>query len=179
MTLEISPRGEAWMTTIRASLAYCVHPRVVRYCAYPLLAWVLAACDRIIPVERVEISRVPSQERGIDAVLVRTNGGATTGFVFEVFVVPGEGDWNQSDSAVLAFDRTDQLEIRWEDEQRLSSVLRGGRVLHFRSSKHVSTEAGTLRGDPIATHHRGGCGVPIHEVRGESSVARVRAGNPT
>lgn len=103
------------------------------------------SCDGMGSSERVEVSRVASPDGALDAVLVRTNGGATTGFVFEVFLVPGGRDVSEGDSAVLAFDRTDVLSTEWDDEHRLTFILEGGRVLHFRSSKYVSTAPGGLR----------------------------------
>ena len=47
----------------------------------------MASCD-FITVSRDEVVRLPSPGGKIDAIVVETNGGATTSFGYEVHIVP-------------------------------------------------------------------------------------------
>jgi hypothetical protein len=57
----------------------------------------LTAC-----VSHDEVARVTSPDGGVDAVLVETNGGATTSFGYEIHVVPrGNSPRSSSEAAFL------------------------------------------------------------------------------
>src|ERR1043166_6260926 len=49
-----------------------------------------------------EVARVPKSDADIDAVLVETNGGATTSFGYEVFILPRGQKPNCSDHPVVS-----------------------------------------------------------------------------
>jgi hypothetical protein len=53
----------------------------------PTLVVLLTAC-LVFPISRDEVARVVSSSGRLDAVLVETNGGATTSFGYLVYVVP-------------------------------------------------------------------------------------------
>ena len=54
------------------------------------LAWVLVTLAACVTEARDEVARVSSPSRRVEAVLIQTNGGATTSFGYEVHVVePG------------------------------------------------------------------------------------------
>jgi hypothetical protein len=73
----------------------------------------LAGC-----IGRDEVARATSPSGKIDAVLVETNGGATTSFGYEVFVVPAQGStWLHKRVAFLyAAARSEQaygVNLKW------------------------------------------------------------------
>ena len=57
----------------------------------PFVAVALAALTACGLVSRDEVARVPSPDGRVDAVLMETNGGATTSFGYEVHVVEKGG----------------------------------------------------------------------------------------
>lgn len=100
--------------------------------SYPLLLLLaLFGCGE--SVQRTPITRVASPTGDLDAVLVRSNAGATTGFVFSVHIVRESGTPGAPADAVIGFDRTDDVDLEWIDENRLRIRLTGGRILHRRA----------------------------------------------
>lgn len=72
---------------------------------------------------RVEVARVTSPDRSIDAVLVETNGGATTSFGYRVHLVPA-GEAADSRQAAFLYDATRSacaygVNLRWLGPNRL------------------------------------------------------------
>ncbi len=90
----------------------------------------LSGCDD--PVERTQLNRISSPTGDLEAVLVRSNAGATTGFVFSVHIVRNHGSPSEPNDAVIGFDRTDDVDVEWIDDVHLRIRLTGGRILHRR-----------------------------------------------
>src|SRR5882672_11460937 len=85
------------------------------------LLFIMTACLSF-PVSHDEVSRVPSNVGGLDAVLVETNGGATTSFGYLVYVVPhGTKPSERTEVAMLyGAVRNDQAygaNLKWEGSQ--------------------------------------------------------------
>jgi len=84
-----------------------------------------------------EIQRVKSPDGVVDAVLVRGGGGATTGFVFAVFLVRSGTTFDEKaasfeqDRAVFRDDHHDGLQLVWTKPQSLEIRFAKARIMHF------------------------------------------------
>jgi len=63
----------------------------------------LASCD-LFSVSREEVLRLPSPEQKMDAVVIETDGGATTGFGYEIHIVRHEAKPQRGDEAAFLYD---------------------------------------------------------------------------
>jgi hypothetical protein len=87
-----------------------------------------------------EVARVPSPEGRFEAVLVETNGGATTSFGYEIHVVPTAGKPNGSPAALLYGAVRNEsaygVNLKWESPNRLA--------VEFLQAKSVELKASEL-----------------------------------
>jgi hypothetical protein len=105
-------------------------PTLVQQFAIFLLAAALSACS----VERKEVRRIRSPDGRVDAVLVRTNAGATTPFGWDVYVVPAGEHPSKKDENFAADELTpDSLSIRWLRPKVLEIAYDHARIYHFSS----------------------------------------------
>lgn len=75
---------------------------MVRWIAFAS-AVLVTACDITGGVSHDEVARATSPDGLIDAVLVETNGGATTSFGYEIHVVPSGGGPSASSEAAFLY----------------------------------------------------------------------------
>jgi hypothetical protein len=76
-------------------------------------------------VSRDEVARVTSPSGKVDAVLVETNGGATTSFGYEVFIVPTRASiWLRNDVAsfygAVRSDEAYGVNLKWSDPSNVN-----------------------------------------------------------
>lgn len=89
-----------------------------------------------------EVARVPNPDANADAVLVETNGGATTSFGYEVFVLPRGQKPKRSDHAVVSLYGAARNEhayganLRWASNDTL--------VVEYLDAQHADWLNGTL-----------------------------------
>lgn len=109
----------------------------------------------LFSASRDEVSRVPSLDNGRDAVLVETNGGATTSFGYEVYIVPRGRSWRWYRRSAFLYgayrnDNAYGVNLRWESPQLL--------VAEFLGAKQADVEQSstTVAGSPIQLRLRGG-----------------------
>jgi hypothetical protein len=73
----------------------------------------------------------------VDAVWVRGSGGATTGFVYDLYVVPTglkfDKDATSFKHAVFSGDHFDDLQIVWREPKLLEVRFRHARILNYRN----------------------------------------------
>jgi hypothetical protein len=89
-----------------------------------------------------EVKRVSNEAGDIDAVLVETNGGATTSFGYEIFLLPrGEkAERGHEIASLYGAARNEMaygLNLRWEAQNRLA--------VEFLESRRVMAPAGPVR----------------------------------
>ena len=80
-----------------------------------------------------EVARVPSPDQRVDAVLVETNGGATTSFGYEVYVVPAGAPYSRGAKvaslyAAVRSDRAYGANLRWADPKHLLIEYREAQI---------------------------------------------------
>lgn len=92
-----------------------------------LFLGVLLSCDS---VDRTEIMRVGSSDSVVEAVVVRTNAGATTDFGYEVFVVKA-GNVPESSKELFKADQVEELDVFWQSSKLLIIRYREARIFHF------------------------------------------------
>jgi hypothetical protein len=77
-----------------------------------------------------ELSRIPSPDRLVEALVVRVDGGATTGFSYRVYVVPTGGARQDADE-VLLVDCVKNLRAEWRDARQLEIHFDEARIFRF------------------------------------------------
>ncbi|HEY7546287.1 MAG TPA: hypothetical protein VID27_15460, partial [Blastocatellia bacterium] len=76
------------------------------------------------PVSRDEVTRVPSPSGHIDAVLIETNGGATTSFGYDVYLVRSGGNYKQGFQVASLYGAARNesaygVNLKWSEPQKL------------------------------------------------------------
>ncbi len=87
----------------------------------------MTGCD---PVAREEMARLSSPDFRVDAILIRANAGATTSFVFEVYIVQ-TGDVPTEDDLLFRGDKMEGLKLRWVQSKLLTIQYEQGQIFHF------------------------------------------------
>jgi hypothetical protein len=85
-----------------------------------------------------ELLRLPSPDGAFDAVLIRNNGGATTSFVYKVYLIehgaaPEEGD------LTLMTDKSDMPTMAWKDAEKFEIRCNDARIWEFKNFKYFRT----------------------------------------
>ncbi|MEJ2610931.1 MAG: hypothetical protein P8179_12820 [Candidatus Thiodiazotropha sp.] len=121
----------------------------------------LAACDRSSFVARDEVQRVASPDGRLDAVLVEINAGATTSYVYEVYVVPQGASANDTTKTMIRLDGATRnasaygATLHWQDQGNLS--------VEYLQARHISalaTDGVTVAGELVRIHLRPGIETP-------------------
>jgi hypothetical protein len=84
-----------------------------------------------------EIERFASPDGIVDAVWVRGSGGATTGFVFDLYIVPKglkfEKDATSFKHAVFSGDHFEDLRIVWREPKLLEIQFKHAMIFGYRN----------------------------------------------
>jgi hypothetical protein len=96
-----------------------------------LLIGILSACDPIRGQQPVELSRVVSPDSLVDAMLTRDSGGATTGFVYRVYLMPHGQATPAKGTERLRADHVEGLVLQWAAPIMLIVEFTKARVFHF------------------------------------------------
>lgn len=114
------------------------------------IAVLLAACGL---VSRDEVARVGSPDGRVDAVLVETNGGATTSFGYEIHVVEKGKSYREAVATLYGALRNDNAygaNLRWRTDSEL--------MVEYQQARAEALEKSTVRvaGRDIRIVHRPG-----------------------
>lgn len=86
--------------------------------------------------EYEEISRVPSPDARVDAVLVRTaGGGATVGYGYNIFIVPRGQSPGRGEERLVA-DHLKNLTLLWQGPRQLEIRYDEARIFRFSNFWH-------------------------------------------
>ncbi len=102
-----------------------------------LMILCLISCTNF--VERKEILRVKSPDSLVDAVLVRTNAGATTSYGYMLYIIPS-GKEPKMGNEVLKADNLVNVTLNWKQSRFLEIRYEKGRIFlftNFWNSKEV------------------------------------------
>ena len=95
----------------------------------------LSACARDFTWEYEEINRITSPDGVVDAVWVRGSGGATTGFIYSLYLVPKGLKFNRDDPAFkrdsFSVEYSADLNFVWREPKLLEIRFRQARIVHF------------------------------------------------
>jgi hypothetical protein len=89
-----------------------------------------------------EVARIQNQENACDAVLIETNGGATTSFGYQVFPLPRGSRPNRGDPAVanlygaVRSEKAYGVNLRWQDKDTLA--------IEYLEARHAEQRNGEL-----------------------------------
>jgi len=108
----------------------------IRYLAIVIIFATLFSCNNIhknsVDLPK-ELKRVSSPDKKVDAVLVETNGGATTPFGNAVFLVLPRKKINQDDLkyAIFNADHYQNIDIKWEANKQLLISYNKARIFTY------------------------------------------------
>ena len=108
---------------------------IARWCSAVALALTIAAvtgCE----TSYEEVSRLPSPDARVDAILVRAaGGGATVGYTYHVFIVP-KGRNAAKGGEQFTADHPKDLRLRWRASRKLEIVFDEARIFQFKNFWH-------------------------------------------
>ncbi len=109
---------------------------MLRFCV--ALVFISTACLSF-GASHDEVSRIPSSAGDLDAVLVETNGGATTSFGYLVYVVPRGTKSSKAAEVAMLYEavRNDQAygaNLKWEERSQLAVEYQHARQVELRRS---------------------------------------------
>lgn len=94
----------------------------------------ISACGLVFPVERVERSRVASPDGRVEAVVVRTNAGATTSYGYNVYIVPAGGKPEEKRELLNADGLSEgELRVAWTAPRVLQISVGDARIYHYKN----------------------------------------------
>ena len=77
-----------------------------------------------------EISRFTSPDLKVDAVLMKTDGGATTSCGYFLYIVP-KGKSTKKGDEIFRADRVEGLIFKWMKEKQLEIKFKEAQIFHF------------------------------------------------
>ncbi len=81
----------------------------------------------------VEVFRLQSPDGRVDAVLLETDGGATTSLGYYLYLVPNGKKVTHSDYAVFIADRLIDRRIYWQQQKLLHIEYSDARIINFKN----------------------------------------------
>jgi hypothetical protein len=103
------------------------------YTSVVLLLFILGCGSSPFEVSYREISRLSSPDQFVDALIVEANGGATTPFIYDIYVVP-KGKSFQKDSCgncLFSADHIDSLTVNWKSNRFLEIQYKQARIFSY------------------------------------------------
>jgi hypothetical protein len=79
-----------------------------------------------------EVSRCKSPDKKVEAILIETNGGATTPFRYLLYLV-AVGNSPSKDDLVLEAIHIENFEIKWKKSKFLEIKYTNARIFHFQN----------------------------------------------
>ncbi len=89
------------------------------------------ACSNGTSCESAEVIRTTSPDQIVDAVIEKTNCGATTSYSYRVFLTKHEDELPENH--VFLSDKTENLHIEWEQNKRLKINYDKARIFEFKN----------------------------------------------
>lgn len=90
----------------------------------------IMACGLINTCEDTEMDRLTSPDGKVDCVLVQRNCGATTSYVYNIFLVSKGKSIGKADPVFRA-DHVKDLTMQWQATKRLELRYKEARIFHF------------------------------------------------
>jgi len=80
-----------------------------------------------------EVKRLSSPDSLVDALIVEVNGGSTTPFIYDVYLVPKGKPFlkDSSGNCIFSADNTDSLNLYWKSEKFLEIQYEQARIFNF------------------------------------------------
>ncbi|MFT7337232.1 MAG: hypothetical protein ACI92B_000553 [Marinobacter maritimus] len=79
-----------------------------------------------------EIDRRPSPDDLVEAVLLKSDCGATTDYSYRVYIVPVGGEPTEKHLIFLA-DKVEKINVSWLDQRELKIAYDNARIFQFRN----------------------------------------------
>ena len=94
-----------------------------------MISLVVCGCDI---VSREEVARIKSEDSVVEAILVRANAGATTSYVYSLYIVPA-GEKKNKGNELFRADKVEGLDINWKENKYLEIKFKKGRIFYFKN----------------------------------------------
>jgi hypothetical protein len=104
-----------------------------KHCFIFLLLLFVGCGSSPFDVSYTEVKRLSSPDSLVDALIIEVNGGATTPFVYDVYLVPKGRPFRKDSSGNCLFsaDNTDSLKLYWKSERFLEIQYEQARIFNF------------------------------------------------
>ncbi|MBF0137047.1 MAG: hypothetical protein HQL65_12475 [Magnetococcales bacterium] len=99
------------------------------------IALLIRSCDDF--VSRDEILRLTSPDQQVDAVMVEINAGATTAYVYKVYLMPTGKKPVEHDKHVFGATHLDDWKIKWLDSNRVVIIYSRADIFHYTNYKDI------------------------------------------
>jgi hypothetical protein len=93
-----------------------------------LISFFLFACNLI---EEKEIGRIESPDGKVVAVMIESDGGATTSYGYSIYIIPKGGSIEKKNKPVFLSDHTRRLRFNWDGPKRLKILYAEARIFRF------------------------------------------------
>lgn len=80
-----------------------------------------------------EILRIPSPDNRVEAVLTEISGGATTSFVYNLYIVPSKTELSKKAHELFRADHVDEIKVFWSEVKLLKIQYKEARIFHFKN----------------------------------------------
>lgn len=100
-----------------------------------------------------EIGRTTSPHSAVDAVTIRTDYGATSSFLYNIYVVPVNAK-PEKGHEIFSADRLDGLEVVWREPKLLEIRYDEARIFHFSNFARTGSYVVEIRLVPRETPSR-------------------------
>ncbi|NLY76123.1 MAG: hypothetical protein GX075_12620 [Firmicutes bacterium] len=80
-----------------------------------------------------EILRIPSPDNRLEAVLTEISGGATTSFVYNLYIVPAKTKISKKTHELFRADHVDEIKVFWSEVKLLKIQYKEARIFHFKN----------------------------------------------
>ncbi len=100
-----------------------------------IVAFVLWSCSIFAPCNEEIIKRVESPDGRVEAVIVKSDCGATTSYTYGVYIVVKGGTHNEND-LVFKADHQSELNIIWNKAKLLEINYKQARIFQFTNFWH-------------------------------------------
>jgi len=77
--------------------------------------------------------RIESPGGKVEAVLIQSNGGATTSYGYSIFIVPKGGSIDKKANPVFLSDKTRGLRFNWSGPKKLEIYYAEARIFRFKN----------------------------------------------
>lgn len=91
---------------------------------------VIYQLTKLFSITEKEINRFISPDGKVETILIEKDGGATTSFAYNIYIVPKDGKYQKGKEIFIA-DNIQNIRIEWIKDKLLQISFDKARIFHF------------------------------------------------